>query len=234
MDQPMIEVLIVEDDPRIAEIHRRFTQKNEGFRIVATAATGEEAKDWLSVMKPHLVLLDVYLPDMMGIELVTYIRRQQFDTDIIMITAASEADVVKHAMQGGVFDFITKPLTYERFRASLERYKLAREQLRGGVRLTASQIEQLWPNGSAAFSEEETGAVTPPKGIDPLTLECVLGTISQFGGEGMTAESVSAAAGLSRSTARRYLEYLVSQKRLIAKLNYGTIGRPERRYVVIP
>jgi len=235
-EQPFIEVLIVEDDPRIAEIHRRFTEKNDGFRIVATASTGEEAKDWLSVVKPHLVLLDVYLPDMLGIDLVRFIRSEKLDTDIIMITAASETDVVKRAMHGGVFDFITKPLTYERFKSSLERYREARAHLRGSARLTSEQIERLWQGtgtatGAGALRETEEAA---PKGIDPLTLEKVMESIRLTGPEGVTAESLSGKTGLSRSTARRYLEYLVSQKKLAAQLNYGTIGRPERRYVVKP
>ena len=94
-----IEVLIVEDDIRIADIHRRFTEKIEGFKVIGTATTGEQAKEWLELVKPQLVLLDVYLPDMQGTELVTYIRHHLHDTDIIMITAASETDVVRHALQ---------------------------------------------------------------------------------------------------------------------------------------
>lgn len=96
-----IEVLIVEDDIRIADIHRRFTEKIEGFKVIGTATTGEQAKEWLELVKPQLVLLDVYLPDMQGTELVTYIRHHLHDTDIIMITAASETDVVRHALRGG-------------------------------------------------------------------------------------------------------------------------------------
>ena len=95
-----IEVLIVEDDIRIADIHRRFTEKIEGFKVIGTATTGEQAKEWLELVKPQLVLLDVYLPDMQGTELVTYIRHHLHDTDIIMITAASETDVVRHALRG--------------------------------------------------------------------------------------------------------------------------------------
>ncbi|TLS50310.1 response regulator [Paenibacillus antri] len=232
--EPPIEVLIVEDDLRIAEIHRRFTEKHDGFRIVATASTGEEAKDWLSVVKPNLVLLDVYLPDMLGIDLVRFIRNENLDTDIIMITAASETDVVKHAMHGGVFDFIMKPLTYERFKNSLDRYREARAHLRGSSRLTSEQIERLWQGTVATGAALRESSEAMPKGIDPLTLEKVMESIRLSGPEGVTAESVSGNTGLSRSTSRRYLEYLVSQKKLTAQLNYGTIGRPERRYVAKP
>ena len=120
-----IEVLIVEDDIRIADIHRRFTGKIEGFKVIGTATTGEQAKEWLDLVKPQLVLLDVYLPDMQGTELVTYIRHNLHDTDIIMITAASETDIVRHALRGGVTDYIVKPLMFDRFKTSLENYKKA-------------------------------------------------------------------------------------------------------------
>ncbi|WP_199615178.1 response regulator [Paenibacillus alkalitolerans] len=227
----IIEVLIVEDDPRIAEIHRRFTGKIEGFRIVASAATGAEAKEWLSVMQPQLVLLDVYLPDMLGVDLVKYIRSEQYDTDVIMITAASEAEIVKSALHGGVFDFIMKPLTFDRFAAALERYRQSRRELQGGERLSSEQIEMFWRSARTSPKEDEL-ELDVPKGIDPLTLERVLEYIEKDGKEGLTAESLGVKAGLSRSTARRYLEYLVSQKKLSAQLIYGTIGRPERRYFI--
>ncbi len=228
-----IEVLIVEDDPRIAEIHRRFASKLEGFQVVATATTGEQATEWLEVMKPRLVLLDVYLPDTPGIELVKHIRSRHMDTDIIMITAASEIDVVRQALHGGVFDFIVKPLTFDRFRQSLEAYRRRLEELQAARgSLSREQIQALWNPASVDGSANPEAEV--PKGIDPITLEKVVSHVAELGGEGVTAESLSRAAGISRSTARRYLEYLVSRKQLIAKLEYGTIGRPERRYVPRP
>ncbi|WP_274365426.1 response regulator [Paenibacillus thermotolerans] len=232
MDE-IIEVLIVEDDARIAEIHRRFAGTLEGFKVIAVATTGSQAMEWLSVVKPHLVLLDVYLPDMSGLELVKYIRREQIDADVIMITAAAEADIVRGALHGGVFDFIMKPLTYDRFKSCLEQYRQSRQRLKGREPLTSEQIDMLWRSGKAESAQKEVYA-DAPKGIDPLTLERVLGFVTDFGKDGMTAESLSAKAGLSRSTSRRYLEYLVSQKKLVARLTYGSIGRPERRYVLAP
>ncbi|WP_458414766.1 response regulator [Schinkia sp. CFF1] len=223
----IIEVLIVEDDPRIAEIHRRFTEKIEGFKVIATATTGEQAKEWLEVVQPHLVLLDVYLPDMKGIELIRFIRQNFQQIDVIMITAASEVDVVTHALRGGAFDYIIKPLTFDRFKESLENYQQKIAKLREHKELTQEQIESLWNRGTKALVGEVTSA---PKGIDPLTLEKILKCIDTIGQEGMTAEALSMESGVSRSTARRYLEYLIAQKRVFAELIYGNVGRPERRY----
>lgn len=224
-----IEVLIIEDDSRIAEIHRRFTEKIEGFKVIATATTGEQAKEWLEVVRPQLVLLDVYLPDMQGTELVQFIRQNFQDIDIIMITAASEVEVVRKALHGGVFDYIVKPLTFDRFKASLEQYRHHITALKKDGHVSTELIGQLWRGNHVTLSSD---VVEPeaPKGIDPLTLEKVLRSVEQIGSQGMTAETLSKEVGVSRSTARRYLEYLISQKRIYAELIYGNVGRPERRY----
>jgi two-component system CitB family response regulator len=220
-----IEVLIVEDDVRIAEIHKRFTERIDGFKVVGTATTGDQAKDWLEAIQPELVLLDVYLPDMLGIELVKWIRQHFDDIDIIMITAASEVDIIRHAMRGGVIDYIVKPLTFDRFKNSLENYRLKLSKLEVSTNLTSEQIGNLW-HGSAQHSQEEES----PKGIDRLTLEKLLLCMKEIGGEGITAEELSKQSGVSRSTARRYLEYLIVQKKIFPQLIYGNVGRPERRY----
>ncbi|MDM5187029.1 response regulator [Bacillus sp. DX4.1] len=221
-----IEVLIVEDDVRIAEIHRRFTEKVGGFKVIGTATTGEQAKEWLELVSPQLVLLDVYLPDMQGTELVTYIRQNLHETDVIMITAASEVEVVHHALRGGVADYIVKPLMFDRFKKSLENYQKKIMQFKQNQQLSPDQIEHLWFKGQA---ENSPGGYAP-KGIDPLTLNKIIKYVSKVGAEGITAEMLSLEAGVSRSTARRYLEHLISEKKIYAELIYGNVGRPERRY----
>lgn len=177
-----IEVLIVEDDIRIAEIHRRFTEKIEGFKVIGTATTGEQAKEWLEFVKPQLVLLDVYLPDMQGTELVTYIRHNLHDTDIIMITAASETDVVRHALRGGVTDYIVKPLTFDRFKTSLESYQKKITKLKKNTQLSSEQIEHLWSQRGVQANQIEYA----PKGIDPLTLAKIKKHMLTINEEGIT------------------------------------------------
>ena len=124
-----IEVLIIEDDKRIADIHHRFIDKIEGFTVVGSAHTGEEAKDWVQALSPDLVLLDVYLPDALGTEIMGFIHKNSPDTDIIFITAAAEVEIVKKAYRRGVADYILKPLTFDRFKESLLTYKAKREKL---------------------------------------------------------------------------------------------------------
>jgi len=225
----MIEVLIIEDDKRIADIHKRFIEKIEGFQVVGSANTGTEAKDWIETLKPQLILLDVYLPDMKGTELMPFIQLESPESDIIFITAASETDIVKKAFKGGVFDYILKPLTFDRFRESLLTYRQKRISLETQGSLDEESIQLLWNKGQSAAPEQ----MATPKGIDPSTMARIKEKLAACT-TGMTAEEMGAACGMSRSTARRYLEHLVSEQSAAAELLYGTIGRPERRYFPRP
>ncbi|MFJ7973141.1 response regulator [Psychrobacillus sp. NPDC096389] len=222
-----IEILIVEDDKRISDIHRRFIEKLDGFKVIGAAYTGDEAKDWIISYRPDLILLDVYLPDILGTNLLTIIQEHSPDTDIIFITAAAESEIVKKAFRGGVADYILKPLTFEKFKESLLLYKTKRDILTGSGRVQEDLIKSLWNNTSSVPNSEEV----PPKGIDPITKEKVVNHMKKVN-DGITAEALGLEVGVSRSTARRYLEYLASEKLVYAELIYGSVGRPERRYFI--
>ena len=223
-----IEILIIEDDKRIADIHRRFIDKIEGFEVIGTALTGEEAKDWVQSLQPDLVLLDVYLPDALGTDIMKFIHENSPETDIIFITAAAEVDIVKKAYRRGVEDYILKPLTFDRFKESLLSYKTKKEALAGDGVMRADSIQLLWNKTNVV---ETAPDVLPPKGIDPITKGKVVNHLKQIDG-GITAETLGLEIGVSRSTARRYLEYLVTEKHAFTELIYGTVGRPERRYFI--
>ncbi|NYF23352.1 response regulator [Sporosarcina sp. JAI121] len=223
-----IEILIIEDDRRIADIHKRFIEKIDGFTVVGSAHTGDEAKDWIASLLPDLVLLDVYLPDVLGTELMGFIHENSPETDIIFITAAAEIEIVKKAFRHGVIDYILKPLTFDRFRESLLSYKEKRETLAGEGLMQEDTIKSLWNKAPSASSNPD---IIPPKGIDPITKEKVVSHIKNIEG-GITAETLGLEIGVSRSTARRYLEYLVTEKRAFTELLYGSVGRPERRYFI--
>ena len=224
-----IEILIIEDDKRIADIHHRFIDKIEGFTVVGAAHTGEEAKDWVQALSPDLVLLDVYLPDALGTEIMGFIHENSPETDIIFITAAAEVDIVKKAYRRGVADYILKPLTFDRFKESLLSYKAKHEKLAAVGVMKEDSIQFLWNKTNVPPAENMDSL--PPKGIDPITKEKVVKHMKQIEG-GITAETLGVDIGVSRSTARRYLEYLVSEKQAHTELIYGSVGRPERRYFI--
>ncbi|MDF2680228.1 MAG: two-component response regulator [Brevibacillus sp.] len=222
-----VEVLIVEDDLRIVDINRRFVSKIEGFEVIATATNGAEAKELLSFTHPHLVLLDVYLPDMLGIDLVWHIRQHYRNVDIIMITAAKEMEMVQEALRGGVFDYIVKPLVFERFRDRLVSYREHLWRTKDAGEVDQDVIDRIM---TRSLNQSKSRETVMPKGIDLLTLEKVIQAIRRTGEKGVSAEEIGKEIGTSRTTARRYLEYLVLEKKARADLLYGTVGRPERKY----
>jgi two-component system CitB family response regulator len=222
-----VDVLIVEDDVRIIDINRRFLDKLEGFHVIATATNGEQAKEMLACTRPNLVLLDVYLPDMLGTELVWHIRQHYRDVDIIMITAAKEIEMVQEALRGGVYDYIVKPLVFERFRERLESYREHFFRTSKAGTVDQDEIDRIL---SRRLHSNKPREAAMPKGIDSLTLEKVMEAIRQADDSGLSAEEVGNVIGTSRTTARRYLEYLVTEGKARAQLVYGSVGRPERKY----
>nr|WP_106783949.1 response regulator [Lysinibacillus timonensis] len=222
----IIEVLTVEDDKRIAQIHQKFIEKLSGFRNIGIALTYEEAIDWIDTFKPHLVLLDVFFPDKLGTEILEYIKKNSPDTDVIFITAASETDILKKAFRGGVVDYLLKPLTFERFKESLETYRAKRILFEKNTHLGVDEIKEIW-----ASPKDIQMSQFAPKGIDVITRGKVFDYLKTCK-NGITAEKLGAELGISRSTARRYLEHLVTENQVYTDLIYGTVGRPERRYFI--
>ncbi|KOO41155.1 response regulator [Priestia koreensis] len=226
----VIEVLIIEDDVRIAEIQKRYIEKIEGFQTIGIATSYEEAKQSIEILQPALILLDVYFPDMNGIQFLREIKSDYKGIDVMMITATKEIDVIQEAISIGVFDFIIKPVIFERFEQSLRRYEehymIMQSLKKENKSVTQLEVDQLLRKQSS--SQKSTYY---PKGIDRLTLEKVLDVLSGFT-IGLTAEQMAKEIGASRTTARRYLEYLISDGKIDADLSYGTVGRPERVYII--
>jgi two-component system CitB family response regulator len=225
----ILQVLITEDDPRIAEINRKFVQKVPGYQVIGIALDEEEAREQLSILQPDLVLLDIYFPTGSGLDILAYVQRHFPRTDVIMITAANDIETVRSALKHGAYDFIIKPVVFHRFKETLTKYRGFREniqQLQAHKRQVEQEdIDQLIQR---EMKPEENNEAYP-KGIDKLTLEKVLAVINSEH-EGCSAVKMGEAIGISRTTARRYLEYLLSNRRIKADLIYGEIGRPERIY----
>ena len=227
-----IEVLIVEDDLRIAEIQKLFIEKIEGFQTIGIASSYVEAKSFIEIMQPDLLLLDMYFPDMNGLDILKEIKQQSKQMDVIMITATKEIEKVQEAIKIGIFDYIIKPVVFERFKQSLLRYqeyyiKLS-ELGKGNFPVTQQQVDKLLRK---EMNDKEREQTSLPKGIDRMTLEKVMVVLGKSS-PGLTAEIVAKEIGVSRTTARRYLEHLMSEEKIEADLTYGTVGRPERVYAI--
>lgn len=227
-DSSTIRVVIAEDDVRIAEIQQRFMERVEGFEVAGLAHTLEQAKQMVEILEPDLLLLDIHFPDGNGLDFLNNMREQKLSTDVILMTAARDIDTLKSAMHSGIFDYIVKPLVFERFQDSLQRYHQHFEHLNSLHRVDQQAIDALIPRGGVE-PHKSTSESALPKGIDAITLEKVR-DLFQSVENSIGASTVGETIGVSRTTARRYLEYLVSSRELVVDVNYGGVGRPERYY----
>jgi two-component system CitB family response regulator len=216
--------MIIEDDIAIAELHHKYLSQLSGLEVVGIATTRMEAEMQLEVLKPDLLLMDVYLTDGTGLEILNTLRTNNQTCDVILITAARDVDTLQQAMRGGVVDYLLKPVMFPRLEAALQKYISQRQQLDVAESLDQNLVDKMLQSSVSA----ENTPQRLPKGIDGVTLDKIR---ALFGGEVMfTADEAGEKIGASRTTARRYLEYLISSGELEADLNYGTVGRPERCY----
>jgi response regulator of citrate/malate metabolism len=206
----MIQVLVVDDDFMVASIHARFVERTPGFAVAGTARSGAEALRLHADLSPDLLLLDVHLPDMSGLEVLQRLRAAGDAVGVVMVTAERDAEAVRAALHGGALQYLVKPFEYADFAARLQRVRESLETLSTGSPDQAA-IDR-------AFGTPPTAPATLPKGLSPESARLVA-----------EADQL-AAVGLSRVSARRYLEHFVDQGTAAVRLNYGSAGRPERRY----
>lgn len=217
----MRDVLVVDDDFMVADIHRRFVDRVDGFRAVGVARSGAEALTSARELQPQLLLLDVYLPDMTGLEVLQRLRSSGDRVGVIMITAARELDTVSAALDGGAADYLIKPFEFAQLRAKLEAFAARADALESDRGADQSLIDALFGRPAAPDSD------SMPKGLGAETGRLVLAAVGAAGE--VSAAECAERVGISRVSARRYLEHYLGVGALELRLQYG-VGRPERRY----
>jgi response regulator of citrate/malate metabolism len=220
----MITVLVVDDDFRVARIHSAFVDRLDGFHVIAVANTGQEAIRLAVALNPDLILLDLYLPDIFGLDALNRMRVAGVEGDAIVISAANESETVSRAVKLGVTNYLLKPFTLEDLLQRLTQYRATHRARRPTKLPDQAAIDQLLSRG-------ETGGRTEslPKGLSHETAELVLSAVTNANGE-VSAQECADSVGISRVSARRYLEYYANQGTVTVSLRYGAVGRPERRY----
>lgn len=216
-------VLIVDDDPMVADINRHYVEKNNLFVVKGRAANGEEALSFLEKEDVDLVILDVFMPVMDGIEALKNIRNRKIPAEVIMVTAANDTATLEQTMHLGVLDYLVKPFTLERLQVSLEKFVSRYNLINQNSILDQEKIDSLIVN-QVSVSEEEL-----PKGIQKETLEIILDyfdTVTYYQSVDMISEKI----GISIVTIRHYLNYLVQKKVLEKTINYETGGHPSMLY----
>lgn len=214
----------MEDELLLAEMHSEYIKAYPACEKVWLAGNLAEARKMIEYMKPDLILLDNYLPDGKGIDLVHELIQERNNADIVFTTAASDMDTVSEAIRLGVFDYLVKPIAYERLGQTLDRYIQRKSVLQTSTKTNQSKIDDMFNTYARGESKEEL-----PTGIDIITLEKVLALFTEPNAE-YTAESIAETIKLSRTTARRYLEYCLAKDKIEAEIEYGKVGRPQRIY----
>lgn len=207
-------VIIIEDDPMVTEVNRSYVEAAGNFQVVATSRTGQEGVELVATLSPDLVILDVYLPDQTGVETLKQIRRLDLDTDVIMVTAAQDAQTIQDALRHGAVDYIIKPFKFERIQQTLQTYAHMRAHLYGSGALSQEQLDRL--NMGLGASPGIAAGSTPgttPGGSPGTTPDATQGreAPARDAGAPLPSTKSSLPKGLTDWTLRQVLLYLVTQ-----------------------
>lgn len=221
-------VLVVDDDFMVAKLHTRYVSATPGFTVAGVAHSGAEALRAVDRLRPGLVLLDIYLPDMDGIGVLRELRAaEELDAerqpvDVLFITAARDAGTVRSALRAGALHYLIKPFSPAALQEQLRHVASLRSRLESLDEARQEDVDQL-------FGTRPPGSRELPKGLAAHTADLVDRILREHP-EGMSATECAEAGSLSRVSARRYLEYFAETGRAEVTLRYGGTGRPERRY----
>jgi response regulator of citrate/malate metabolism len=221
----MLRVLVVEDEPVAASAHAEYVRRIPGFELASIARTGQEALRALSSQQVDLVLLDMNLPDLHGLDIVRAMRAAGHSTDVVAVTSARDLQVVRQSVSLGIVQYVLKPFLFTTLRERLESYARYREDLAGGDVVASQQaVDRLLTQPRSG-----TGASTLPKGLSTESLEAVTRLLNDRA-EPLSAAEVAEHTSSSRVTARRYLEYLCSVGLAVRQPRYSSTGRPVVEY----
>lgn len=218
-------VLIVDDDPMVAMINEQYALKSGGFTIAGSCRNGNEAIEFLKNQKADLILLDVFMPLMDGVETLKKIRELKIDSEVIMITAANDTSTIEETMHLGVLDYLIKPFAFERFNISLEKFKSKISVVKGAQSLDQNSIDSFMSNPATGTKTTSDTPASLPKGIQKTTLNHVQEYFAK-NDSWQTVDMIATALGVSIVTVRNYLNYLVKEQQIVEDINYSTGGRP--------
>jgi len=223
----VIRTLVVDDDYRVAELHCAYVERVHGFEVAGRAHTGASALESVDRLRPELVLLDIYLPDLSGLEVLQRLREEDHPpVDVVAVTAAREVNSLRVAMRGGVVHYLIKPFLFPTFEEKLLSYAAAYERMKHIGKAEQGDVDRIFSALRSASNEPL------PKGLSDATLDLIVQVLARSQ-SGLPAAAVAEVAGVSRVTARRYLDHLCQLGRAELAMRYGVPGRPEHRYQLV-
>lgn len=217
----MIGVLIVEDDPMVAEFNKRYLEQVEGFVLKGIASSVDEALRILKREGIDLILLDIYMPGQSGLELLSQIRKVGKGVDVIVVSAASDSYSIKKALQHGAVDYLIKPFEFNRFYEALTAYRGRASLMQGHGKLSQVDLDKQIFNKSSISKPNDL-----PKGLNRGTLKLVWEHIQGMDNAPFSTEEIAQRVGISRVSMRKYLGFLNQIGVLETEVLYGSVGRP--------
>ncbi|EFE94926.1 two-component system response regulator DcuR [Serratia odorifera] len=223
----MINVLIVDDDPMVAELNKYYLSQVSGFHCQATVATLAQARALLTDASTSidLVLLDIYMQQENGLDLLPALRELGEKTDVIIISSASDVDTVQKALHYGVVDYLIKPFQFTRFKQALSNYQQQSQILAQREFCAQADVDNLLRRQPGSVESKKL-----PKGLTNITLSTVCEWIDQQHDGEFSTDNLANAIGISRVSCRKYLIYLAESGILATRILYGTTGRPVYLY----
>ena len=219
----MIKVLIVEDDPMVALINRKYLEKIGDIEIFGPVISEEQIIEYIDKEKINLILLDVYLPKKSGLDVLDSLRNKSYLVDVIMITAANKKEEVKKAFAFGAIDYLVKPFELLRFEDAINKYKLKENLLNKNEEIEQKDIDSIY---------DKKVKEDLPKGLNKRTLDKIISFLDENSDRIWTLREVAAELKISNVTIKKYMDYLESIEMLKVKLTSGNVGRPELKYSV--
>lgn len=224
----MIKVLIVEDDPMVVKFNKYYLEQVGGFELKAIAACADDAFEVLEKESIDLILLDIYIPGINGLELLSQLRKNDRNVDVIIVSAAKDSISIKKALQYGAVDYLIKPFEFERFSAALSSYKNREKFMSNNLNISQEDLDTL-----LLYKDQPLSLESFPKGLDRNTLRLVWDKILEISDIAFSTEELAVLLGISRVSIRKYLNFLEEIKTLKKEVIYGSLGRPIYKYKLI-
>lgn len=224
----MTKVIIIEDDPMVAAINKQYIEKTRGMNVVATFHNSQDAWDFIQQKLVDLVILDLYMPDMTGLNFLHLLRKHNLPIEIIMVTAANDSDNIQNAIRLGIIDYLIKPFDFERFQLAIDKYLMKCKLLNTNIAFTQDDVDSL-----VTLQQTQKSSISKEmqKGIQEITLRSLLTILKQATPNSLTCEDLAKTTNLSKVTVRRYMNYLIEQNQVISEMDYSTGGRPSIHYL---
>jgi two-component system, CitB family, response regulator DctR len=223
-----VRVFIVEDDPMVATINKRFTEKIPPFEVIGVGSTEKEAITQILATQPDLVLLDIFLTHGNGLNVLKEIRSHNLPTDFILVTAAKDTPTIHETLRYGAVDYLIKPFDMERLNKALQNYLKLRKALSHHVAWDQKELDELT---SSYESHTPSSSTSLPKGVHRFTLDQIEQFLSQQTIP-LSSQEIASQLTMSKITIWRYLEYLVEEGKVVVELEYKGLGRPTKQYKI--